>query len=283
MQFGEDKRWLGAQLGATMVLHTWGQNLSLHPHVHCIVPSGGLTKEGEWQNPKKGNEKFLFPINAMKSVFRGIFMKGLKSLIDSKTINLPPDFPQEKTAYKTWLNVLYEKEWVIYAKRPFGGPKQVIEYLGRYTHKVAISNQRIKSFEDGRVTFEYKDYKDGGKKKEMQLTAEEFIRRFTQHILPPKFRRIRHYGFLSNAAKGKALERARHSLGIKAQAKMDSAARKAEALRRMLGENPNQCRCCKEGTMVRIGIIPRARSPSVVPIVSGCTKGAELSTAIWLI
>ena len=125
----------------------------------------------------------------------------------------------------------------------------------------------------------------------MSLTAEEFIRRFTQHILPPKFRRIRHYGFpdfigmyhLSNAAKGKALERARHSLGIKAQAKMDSAARKAEALRRMLGENPNQCRCCKEGTMVRIGIIPRARSPSVVPIVSGCTKGAELSTAIWLI
>ena len=117
-----------------MVLHTWGQNLSLHPHVHCIVPSGGLTKEGEWQNPKKGNETFLFPVNAMKSVFRGIFMKGLKALIDSKTINLPPDFPQEKTAYKTWLNVLYEKEWVIYAKRPFGRPKQVIEYLGRYTH-----------------------------------------------------------------------------------------------------------------------------------------------------
>ena len=273
-QFGQDKRWLGAQIGTTMVLHTWGQNLSLHPHVHCIVPSGGLKKEGTWQHPKKGNEKFLFPVKAMKSVYRGIFLKGLKDLIASKTINFPPDFSLDKTVYKSWLNALYEKEWVIYAKRPFGGPKQVIEYLGRYTHKVAISNQRIKSYDNERVTFEYKDYKDGGKKKEMSLTADEFIRRFTQHILPPKFRRIRHYGFLSNAAKGKALEKARQSLGIKAQAKMDRAARKAEALRRMLGENPSQCRCCKEGTMVRVGIIPRARSPSVT--------GSELSSAIWL-
>lgn len=277
-QFGQDKRWLGAQIGTTMVLHTWGQNLSSHPHVHCIVPSGGLKKEGTWQHPKKGNEQFLFPVKAMKSVYRGIFMKGLKDLIASKTINLPPDFSLDKTIYKSWLNALYEKEWVIYAKRPFGGPKQVIEYLGRYTHKVAISNQRIKSFEDGRVTFEYKDYKDGGKKKEMQLTADEFIRRFTQHILPPKFRRLRHFGFLSNAAKGKALEKARQSLGVKGQAKMDAAARKAEALRRMVGlchsEGTNQCQCCKEGTMVRVGIIPRARSPSVDVM--------DLSTAIWI-
>ena len=278
-QFGADKRWLGAQIGATMVLHTWGQNLSLHPHVHCIVPSGGMKKDGTWQNPKKGNGKFLFPVKAMKSVYRGIFMEGLKALIASfchseGNFTLPPDFSRDKTDYKAWLTVLYDKEWVIYAKRPFGGPQQVIEYLGRYTHKVAISNQRIKSFEDGRVLFEYKDYKDGGKKKDMSLTADEFIRRFTQHILPPKFRRIRHYGFLSNAAKGKALMRARQSLGVKAQAKMDSAARKAEALRRMLGDNPSQCRCCKEGTMLRVGIIPRARSPSV--------EGAELSEAIWL-
>jgi hypothetical protein len=273
-QFGYDERWLGAQMGVTMILHTWGQNLSLHPHVHCIVPSGGIKKDGTWQSPKKGNEKFLFPVSAMKSVYRGIFMKGLKDLIASKTMNLPPDFPTDKPTYKAFLNVLYEKEWVIYAKRPFGGPKQVIEYLGRYTHKVAISNQRIKSIENERITFAYKDYKDGGKKKEMSLTESEFVRRFAQHILPPKFRRIRHYGFLSNAAKGKALEKVRQSLGVQHQAKMDKAAKKAEALRRMLGDNPSQCRCCKEGTMLRVGIIPRARSPSV--------DVSELSTVIWI-
>lgn len=276
-QFGHDKRWLGAQIGTTMILHTWGQNLSLHPHVHCIVPSGGMKSDGQWQHPKKGNEKFLFPVSAMKSVYRGIFMKGLKGLISSKTINLPPDFSLDKTAYKAFLNVLYEKEWVIYAKRPFGGPKQVIEYLGRYTHKVAISNQRIKSIDNGRVVFEYKDYRKDGKKEEMSLTNEQFIQRFAQHILPSKFRRIRHYGFLSNAAKGKALERARQSLGIQAQAKMDSAARKAEALRRMLGENPNQCRCCKAGTMQRVGVIPplcRGRSPP--------KEGEELNRVVFL-
>lgn len=158
---------------------------------------------------------------------------------------------------------------------PFGRPKQVIEYLGRYTHKVAISNQRIKSYDkDEHVTFEYKDYKDGGKKKEMSLTQDEFIRRFVQHILPPKFRRIRHYGFLSNAAKTKALEKARQSLGIKAQQRMDRAARKAEALRRMLGDNPNQCRCCKQGIMQRVGLIPRARSPPI--------EGEELKNVVWL-
>ena len=172
-QFGDDKQWLGAQLGITMVLHTWGQNLSLHPHIHCIVPNGGLRKDGTWQYPKKGNEKFLFPVAAMQSVYKALFMKGLHEKIVNKMINLPPDFPIEKSAYKSWKNALYEKKWVIYAKRPFGGPKQVIEYLGRYTHKVAISNHRLKGFDKdkGMVTFEYKDYKDGGKKKEIKIVS----------------------------------------------------------------------------------------------------------------
>ena len=188
---------------------------------------------------------------------------------------------------------MYEKKWVIYAKRPFGGPKQVIEYLGRYTHKVAISNHRLKGFDKdkGMVTFEYKDYKDGGKKKEIDLTADEFIRRFVQHILPPKFRRIRHYGFLSNAAKGKSLEKARQSLGMKAQIKRDKAARKEEAMRRMLGESchsggTNQCPCCKDGTMVRVGLIPalsRARSPPTgfIEGVDFCHSGG-MNEVDWL-
>jgi hypothetical protein len=200
---------------------------------------------------------------------------------------LPPDFGQDKSAYKAWKNDLYEKKWVIYAKRPFGGPKQVIEYLGRYTHKVAISNHRLKGFDKdkGIVKIEYKDYRTGGEKKEMDLSVDEFIRRFAQHILPPKFRRIRHYGFLSNAAKGKSLAKARLSLKMKAQIKRDKVARKEEALRRMLGEfchsvGTNRCRCCQEGMMICVGMIPaqsRARSPPAQN-----TEGVEMNQVVWL-
>jgi hypothetical protein len=273
-QFGKDKRWLGAQMGATMILHTWGQNLSLHPHVHCIVPAGGVKDDGTWQNPKKSGDKFLFPVAAMKGVYKAIFMKGLRAGIENGTLNLPPDFPKDKPAYKAWRKAVYDKEWVIYAKRPFGGPQQVIEYLGRYTHKVAISNQRLKSFEQGQVIFEYKDYADGGQKKEMPLTVHDFVQRFAQHILPPKFRRIRHYGFLSNGVKTKALAKARQSLGLQVQKRLDRAARKQEAIRRLLGQNPNLCPCCKQGTMQRIGSLPRVRSPPI--------PGQELTAAIWL-
>jgi hypothetical protein len=275
-QFGLDKRWLGAQVGMTMILHTWGQNLSLHPHVHVIVPNGGLNKEGTWQFPRKGNENFLFPVKALQSVYKALFMKGLHALIQSSSLVLPTAFPTEKRAYKDWKELLYQKSWVIYAKKPFGGPQAVIEYLGRYTHKVAISNHRLKAYDavNETVTFEYKDYTDEGKKKEMPLSTLDFIRRFAQHILPPKFRRIRHYGFLSNAAKGKALSKARISLKVKAQEKMDKAARRALARQRLLGTNPNQCRCCKVGTMVTVGVLLPARAPPVV--------GQELKNVIWL-
>ena len=274
-QFGRDNRWLGAEIGVTMILHTWGQNLSLHPHVHCIVPNGGLKKDGTWQFPKKGNEKFLFPVQAMQSVYKSLFMKGLHALIKNNALNLPSDFPTEKQDYSHWKEAVYQKKWVIYAKRPFGGPNQVIEYLGRYTHKVAISNHRLNSYDKdaGTVSFEYKDYKTGGEKKEMTLTTREFLRRFAQHILPPKFRRMRHYGFLSNASKGKSLAKARLSLKVKAQEKRDKAARKAAAMERLLGQNPNSCPCCKAGTMMRVGILPPSRAPPV---------NTELDNVIWI-
>lgn len=274
-QFGRDNRWLGAEIGITMVLHTWGQNLSLHPHVHCIVPNGGLRKDGSWQFPKKGNEKFLFPVKAMQSVYKSLFMKGLHQLIQSNAINLPPDFSTQKSVYKVWKEDLYQKTWVIYAKRPFGGPQQVIEYLGRYTHKVAISNHRLKTFDKAAqtVTFEYKDYKTGGEKKEMTLSTAAFLRRFAQHILPPKFRRMRHYGFLSNASKGKSLAKARQSLKVKAQVKMDKAARREAARQRLLGINPNRCPCCKVGTMIRVGVLPPSRAPP---------NDNELQRVIWV-
>jgi hypothetical protein len=272
-QFGRDNRWLGAEIGVTMVLHTWGQNLSLHPHVHCIVPNGGLKKDGTWQFPKRGNEKFLFPVKAMQSVYKALFMKELDQCIQDKTLNLPPDFSTDKSVYKAWKNDLYSKNWVIYAKRPFGGPKLVIEYLGRYTHKVAISNHRIKHQDTEGVTFEYKDYKTGGEKKDMRLTTAEFIRRFVQHILPPKFRRMRHYGFLSNASKQKSLAKARQSLKVKAQAILDKAARREAARQRLLGQHPNLCPCCKTGKMRRVGILPPCRAPPNV--------GEELKNALF--
>jgi hypothetical protein len=274
--FGNDKRWLGAQVGMTMILHTWGQNLSLHPHVHVIVPNGGLNKDGTWQFPRKGNEKFLFPVKAMQSVYKALFMKGLHALIQSGSMVLPTDFPILKPDYKAWKEGLYQKSWVIYAKRPFGGPQQVIEYLGRYSHKVAISNHRLKAYDsvNETVTFDYKDYADESKKKEMTLSTEDFIRRFAQHIVPPKFRRIRHYGFLSNAAKGKALAKARISLKVKAEAKRDKSARREAARQRLFGLNPRQCRCCKVGTMVTVGVLLPARAPPEV--------GDELENVIWL-
>jgi hypothetical protein len=274
LQFGRDNRWLGAQMGVTMVLHTWGQNLSLHPHVHCIVPNGGITKDGTWQFPRKGNEKFLFPVAALRGVFKALFLKQLNEKIGARSIELPPTFSLERGAYKAWKNALYDKQWVVYAKRPFGGPQQVIEYLGRYTHKVAISNHRLQSIDNETITFEYKDYKTGGEKKQMTLQAAEFIRRFAQHILPPKFRRIRHYGFLSNAAKTKALAKARKSLKVQNQARMDKAQRRDAARQRLLGQNPNRCPCCKDGTLQRIGILPPTRAPP--------REGEELKNAIWV-
>ena len=277
-QFGQDNRWLGAQTGATMILHTWGQNLSLHPHVHCIVPSGGLKKDGTWQNPKRGNDKFLYPVKAMSAVYKAIFLKRLTERILSKTVTLPPNFDMEKEAFKAWKNDLYGKSWVIYAKRPFGGPQQVIEYLGRYTHKVAISNHRIQRVDTEGVTFQYKDYKTGGDTKTMTLTEQEFVRRFCQHILPPKFRRLRHYGILSNASKGKSLAKARQALGVRQQMCLDKAQRKALARERLLGQNPNQCRCCKTGTMQLVGFLPPVRPPP-----TATSDKQDLSNVVWLV
>lgn len=185
--FGENPKMLGAKTGMIALLHSWGQNLSLHPHLHCIVPAGGLTKSGKWKNTKaKG--KFLFPIKPMAKVFRARFVAELRKLIQ---------IPQQ-TAKK-----LFAKQWVIYTKKPFLGPKQVIEYLGRYTHKVAISNSRILQYKDEKVYFEAKNYRKGGKKEGLQLEVNEFIRRFALHILPKGFTRIRHFGILSSSTKRK--------------------------------------------------------------------------------
>jgi hypothetical protein len=261
-QFASDTRWLGARTGATMVLHTWGQNLSLHPHVHCIVPSGGLAADGSWQNSRGGGNKFLFPVKAMSKVFRAIFLKKLSVYLESGYLVLPKG--DEMLHYKSWKSELYKKAWVVYAKRPFGGPKQVIEYLGRYTHKTAISNHRLLDVSEAGVRFAYKDYRTAGKRKEMTLDGQEFLRRFCLHIPPKGFRRMRHYGILSNAQKGTALEAIRKQLLPSALpvVKQTKKELREVAIQKLLDGRPsNWCACCKTATMVRIGEIPKQTRP----------------------
>ncbi len=226
--FGWDNKWLGAQTGMIAILHTWGQTLSLHPHLHCIVPGGGLTQQGKWKTAKT-NGKYLFSVKAMSKVFRGRFIALLKE-------RLPEQMHPEL------VNELYKKDWVVFAKRPFNGPQSVIEYLGRYTHKIAISNHRIKNISDGRVTFSYKDYRTAAATKEMSLDALELIRRFAMHILPKGFVRIRHYGIVSSTSKAAC------AVVIKEQLpKIKNDTKPKHEI-----YNPLQCPCCKKETMQTI-------------------------------
>ena len=228
-QFGKTE---GMQLGMIAILHTWGQNLSLHPHLHCIVPGGGIDHHGKWKN-KVRTDKYLFSVKALSKVFRAKFAASLKAC-GIKDADL--------------MDRLFAKNWVVYAKRPFGGPKQVIEYLGRYTHKVAISNHRIKEVTDKEVRFAYKDYRKGGEEKEMTLSNVEFIRRFSLHILPKRFVRIRHYGILSSSWKRGKLQALQSDLKIKIP----------EVTPKTL---LNKCRCCKEGNLVTIAVFGQRGPP----------------------
>jgi len=225
--FGHDHKWLGAQTGMIAILHTWGQKMTLHPHLHCIVPGGGITKQGKWKTAKSDG-RYFFNVKAMSKVFRGKFMAALK-------LRLPGMLSQQS------INELYQKDWIVYAKRPLSSPQSVIEYLGRYTHKIAISNHRIKNVESGKVTFSYKDYKQAAVKKEMTLDSAEFIRRFAMHILPKGFVRIRHYGILSSTSKAAC------AIVIKEQLPPAPEVKNAKPQKEI--DNPLQCPCCKKETM----------------------------------
>lgn len=195
--FGDNPNFLGAQTGMIAILHTWGQNLSLHPHLHCIVPAGGVKADGRWKHAPKGND-FLFPVDEMSNVFRAQFVAELRK-----------NGIKDKVLY----DALFGKEWVIYSKKPFGNVSTVVEYLGRYTHKIAISNHRIVSADKNNVTFRAKNYNKDGKNELIKLTTTEFIRRFSLHILPKQFVRIRHFGFLSSTGKRIHLENLQKQLG----------------------------------------------------------------------
>lgn len=195
--FGDNPTFLGAQAGMIAILHTWGQNLSLHPHLHCIVPAGGVKKNGKWKHALKGND-FLFPVKEMSTVFRAQFVAELRR-----------NGIKDKKLY----DALFSKSWVIYAKKPFKNTHSVVEYLGRYTHKIAISNHRIVSVDKKSVTFSLKNYRNGGRSELLTLKTTEFIRRFSLHILPKAFVRIRHFGFLSSTGKRIHLKELHKQLG----------------------------------------------------------------------
>ena len=259
--FGKDPKWLGAQTGMISILHTWGQTLTLHPHLHCIVPGGGLTKQDRWRHAKSDG-KYLFNVKAMSKVYRGRFIAALKQHL-----------PDQMT--KVLVNALYKHKWVVYAKQPFAGPQSVIEYLGRYTHKVAISNHRIKNVEAGKVTFSYKDYKHGSVKKEMTLDEGEFIRRFSMHILPKALVRIRHYGILSSTSKKKA------AIIIKEQ--LPEVAKPVVTKPATLTYNPRQCPTCKKETMETVMHFTRRGPPAdwkqLAAALLDCITPAEIQQA----
>lgn len=238
MTLGNDPKHLGAKMGMVSVLHTWGQNLSLHPHVHMIVPGCGMTPSGYWKQTKSKG-KYLFPGAIMRAVYKGKFMEKLKLFLAKEKLMMDVELRKK----------LYNLNWVVYAKQPFGGPKEVIEYLGRYSHKIAISNHRIKDISQGKVTFTYKDYAAAGQQKLMTLDATEFLRRFCLHILPPGFMKIRHYGFLASRVKQK-LRMEQMMLGIIPRPKEKTDWK--EITKSKLGYDVEACPCCTTGRMICI-------------------------------
>ena len=237
-----DKKFLGAKPGITAVLHTWGQDLSYHPHLHCIVTGGGLTELGTW---KAGRKKFFLPVKVLSRKFRGKLLyylrkQGLQFFGSLEYLN-------EAEHFSSLLKKLYATDWVVYGKKPFGNEQKVIDYLGRYTHRVAISNNRLLNMIDGFVSFHWRDYSDGNKQKTMTLHAEEFIRRFLTHILPLGFRKIRHYGLFAPRDKGCRLALCKWLTGT-LTTKPESL---LERLVRILGIDFNLCPCCRIGRLSR--------------------------------
>lgn len=251
-QFASDHRHLGAKAGMISVLHTWGQNLQLHPHVHCLVPGGGLSQQGKWRNAKvKG--KYLFPVKALSKVFRGKFTDGLIELEASGKIKLAIPFDPGKK----YLHPLYKKRWVVFAKRPVRPGEKTLEYLGRYVHKVAIGNSRIKSIDNKSVTFSWFDYRTS-KPGEMVLEGHEFVRRWGMHILPEGFVKVRHYGICSNRTKMQVRAIVFESLG-KIQPPVTKGLKWFAVYELIYGKSPYLCPGCQQAEMLTVQVLPPIR------------------------
>jgi hypothetical protein len=247
-ELASDKKYLGAKLGFTSVLHTWGQNLMHHPHIHCIVPSGGLSSTGKWVNSRK---KFFIPVKVLSRKFRGKFLYNLKQLnIDNKLeFHGSQKYLSINNEFENLISSLYSKEWIVYCKPPFKDASCIVEYLGRYTHRVAISNHRIVSIENGNVLFKWRDYKDNSKCKLMTVSADEFIRRFLIHVLPSGFVKIRHYGLLGNRNKNTKLNICKQLTNTPILIKDKSST--LQLIQRLIGKDLSKCPHCGLGKLSR--------------------------------
>lgn len=251
----KDPKFLGATPSISSVLHTWGQQLDFHPHIHCIVSGGGVSKDFQWKPIRQGKGTFLFPYGVMEPIYKGFFLEKLNAAISNKHIKLP-----EHINWPVLRNKLYNKKWIVFAKNPMGNASQVVEYLGRYTQKIAISNHRIKQIdEQANVHFSYKDYREHGKKKLLKLAVKEFLRRFCMHILPARFVRIRHYGFLGNYKRRERIEQILKKFGVpKHPQKLKVPTSIANLCR--LGSSELSCPKCKKGNLLLHSVLlPRCR------------------------
>ena len=279
LTLGKDPKHLGAEIGIIAVLHTWGQNLMDHPHLHCIVTGGGLNRtRSKWVKAKKAKhwesmplaKNFFIHVNIISDLFKKKFLYYFKKAQKNEELKFVGQISElnEHKVFQRMLNSLYKKKWITYCKRPFGGAEKVVEYLGRYTHRVAISNNRIKRIEHDNVVFEWKDYRDNNTRKEMELPAVEFIRRFMLHILPENFYKTRYYGILRSRNKQKDIAKCRKLLGVAkdkkpeeteiVQACSDRKSPNKESSLVPSGVGYNQCPNCKAGTMHFVKIRTRA-------------------------
>jgi hypothetical protein len=245
-ELAADKKYLGAQIGFTAILHTWGQNLMHHPHLHCVVPGGGLSSFGKWVDSRK---KFFIPVKVLSRKFRGKFLYYLRQ--SNLHFYGSIDYLKDQKKFHSWISSLYQKEWVVYCKPPFKNAGYVVEYLGRYTHRVAISNNRIVKFENGAVTFKWRDYKGNNTQKEMTVTADEFIRRFLIHVLPSGFTRIRHYGFLSPRNKATKLKLCKRLTNTRLNNITKTKLPILEFLKKITGKDFSVCPTCGVGHLSR--------------------------------
>jgi hypothetical protein len=265
-----DPKHLGAEPGFFAILHTWGQNLLHHPHLHCVVPGGGLSSDRrQWVSCPKG---FFLAVRVLSRLFRRLFLEALEKAHRKGKLRFSGDLAwlQDTDRFVQYLQPLRKAEWVVYSKPPFGGPLQAIRYLGRYTHRVAISDQRILKVRDGNVTFQWKDYrrKEKHNSQEMTIEADEFIRRFLIHVLPPGFTRIRYYGFLANRNRRQMLARCRKLLTEPVTELLPEQKRCREIAKALDRRTPSPCPQCRRGEMRRIGIVAAYQWPLRPPDTS---------------
>jgi hypothetical protein len=265
LEFGRNPRWLGGEIAATLLLHTWSQTLIQHPHVHALVPGGALGCDGRWIWPRRG---FLFPVAALSAVFRGKFLDALCRLLQKDKLKLAGSTAalSQPRALRAFVATLHTKAWVVYAKQSLTGPDKVLDYLARYTHKTAISNHRLLSADEHTVRFAYRDRAKGNRQRIMQLPAMQFLERFVMHVLPRGFMRIRHYGLLANRNKARLLANAASALSLPPPQRLAPESLPAFCLR-VFGRDIDLCPRCgigRLGLLTSLLPVPPSRAPPAV-------------------